>query len=171
MNTVWAYDENSGRYVIRNCRVMYANFEGAEQQYNQAGKRNFKLVIPEDLAEELKARGINVREMESREDDDERRFLVKIGVYPDADIRLESGRMLTKMHIPSSNKDEDDDGRMIDMEFRAGHVKNGECKMEFHVSRNTRITSASPYLRVDVMIIPVRKSSLLEEYEDDVLPM
>lgn len=165
----WIYDEDTGRYVVKNARIMFPNFQGAEQDYNQAGKRNFNLRIDKDLADELSERGVHVRFREARDESEEDQYLVKVGVYRDAEIRLLSGKAMTAVVI--SNDDHglptaDDQGKMVDSEFRKGHVKNGEIGLEFHVSKNTRVSTAAPYLRVDTMVIPIRKSRLLSEYED-----
>lgn len=165
-NVNWFYDDETGRYVMKGARILFPNFEGAEQDYNQAGKRNFRLQVPEDLAEEMKSRGIYVRERPPREDEDETQYLMKVGIYNDADIRFLSGRKMQP--LTPDNFD------LVDKEFRKGHVGNGDISVEFHVSRNTRVQTSSPYVRVDTMIIPIRKSRLLEdyaEYEDDDLPM
>ena len=167
-NTTWMYDEDTGRYIVKNARALFVNFEGAEQDYNMAGKRNFRLNIPQDLADDLKDRGVHVKLREARTDDEEDQYTVKIGVYRDADIRLLSGRNLTKMNIDNDNPD-NDDGEMIDNEFRKGHVMNGTISLEFHVSRNTRVMTSAPYARVDTMIIPIRKSRLLSEFEDEYI--
>lgn len=159
------YDEETGHYIVKGATVMFPNFAGDEQDFNPAGKRNFKLLLDQGLADELKSRGVNVRERPPRDEDDEPTYQVKIGVYGDADIRFLSGKAMTSMTI--DNHDEsNDDGPMIDREFRKGHVINGEINIEFHVSKNTKITSSAPYLRLDGAVIPVRKSRLMEEYED-----
>ena len=155
----WFYDEDTGRYVIKSsARILFPNFEGAEQDFNQAGKRNFRLQLTEDLAEEMRNRGVHVRMREGRDDEEDDQYLMKVGVYPDADIRLLSGKAMSS--IAPENL------AMIDREFRKGHIKNGEISLEFHVSKNTKVATSSPYVRVDTMIIPIRKSRLLEDYED-----
>jgi len=164
-NITWNYDNESGRYIIRNARILYANFQGEARGYNAAGKRNFKIIIPDDLAKELKQRGVFVTERESREFEGETEYLIKIGVYDDAEIRMISGRVITPMAIDSRNPD-NDDSKDIDGVFRSGHVRNGEIKLEFHVSVNTKVVGSSPYLRVDTVVIPIRKSRLLEELEE-----
>ena len=156
-NMTWKYDEDTGRYIVKGARILFPNFEGVEQDYNMKGKRNFRLQLDESLAEEIKSRGIYVRERESRDDTDERQFLMKVGVYNDADIRLLSGRAMTCLSP--------DTFKMVDREYKKGHVINGDIDLEFNISRNTRIASASPYVRLDTMIIPIRKSRLLEDYE------
>lgn len=165
-NVTWFYDEATGRYVMKGARILFPNFAGEEQDYNQAGKRNFRLQIPGDLADEMKSRGVYIRERPPREDEIESQYLMKVGIYNDADIRLLSGRKMQPLAV--------DDFDLVDKEFRKGHVGNGDISVEFHVSKNTRVATSSPYVRVDTMIIPIRKSRLLEdysEYEDDDLPM
>ena len=165
-NTTWIYDDETGRYIVKNARVSFVNFEGAEQDYNQAGKRNFRLTIPEDLADDLKDRGLHVKLREARNEDEEDQYSVKVGVYADADIRLLSGGRLNRMDIDNENPDRDC-GSLVDNEFRKGHAMNGSISLEFHISKNTRVMSSAPYARVDTIIIPIRKSRLLSEYEDD----
>lgn len=163
-NVTWFYDEETGRYVVKGARILFPNFEGAEQQYNQAGKRNFRLDLPEDLAEELKGRGVYVRERPNQ-DGDGSLYLVKIGIYQDADVRLLTGGNLSALSY--------DNFEMIDREFRKGHIINGQINLEFHISRNTRVANGSLYARLDTIVMPLRKSHLLAEYEsamEDDLP-
>ena len=165
----WTYDEDTGRYIVKNARILFPNFQGAEQDYNVAGKRNFNLQITKDLADELSERGVHVRFREARNDEEDDQYLCKVGVYRDAEIRLLSGKAMTRVLIENDDRGlptENDQGKMVDSEFRKGHIKNGEIGLEFHVSKNTRVASAAPYLRVDTMVVPIRKSRLLEEYED-----
>lgn len=165
-NMNWFYDDETGRYVVKGARILFPNFAGDEQDYNQAGKRNFRLQVTEDLAEEMKSRGVYIRERPPREDEDETQYLMKVGIYSDADIRLLSGRKMQPLTVDTFD--------LVDKEFRKGHVGNGDISVEFHVSKNTRVASSSPYVRADTIIIPIRKSRLLEdytEYEDDELPM
>ena len=165
-NMTWFYDEETGHYVVKGARILFPNFAGAEQDYNPAGKRNFRMQINQDLAEELRMRGISVREREGRDETEETQYLVKIGVYPSVDIRFLDGNKKSRMVIDNDDPD-NDDGILIDKEFSNGHVKNGEINVEFHVSKNTRVPNGSLYTRADVIIIPIRKSLLLEELDDE----
>lgn len=169
LDTKWFYDEDTGRYVVKNARMLFPNFQGAEQDYNQPGKRNFRLQLTEDLAEEMRNRGVHVRMREGRDETEDDQYLMKVGVYQDADIRLLSGKAKTRVILDNDDRGmptKDDQGKLIDSEFKKGHIKNGEIGIEFHVSKNTRVATSSPYVRVDTMIIPIRKSRLLEDYED-----
>jgi predicted metal-binding protein len=49
----YTYNENTGRYRIKKAEIWFPNFAGTQSQYNQAGKRNFKVAISEELASEL----------------------------------------------------------------------------------------------------------------------
>lgn len=152
------FDNESGHYIVKNARILFPNFAGEEQDYNAAGKRNFKLSVNKELADEMMERGVNVRIRPPREDGDEPQYLIKIGVYRDSDVRLMSGRAMTKLDY--------EDLDQVDSEFRKGHVKANDVQLEFHVSVNTKVRNSSPYLRLDVGIIPIGKSRLLEEYDN-----
>lgn len=157
-NMTWKYDEETGRYIIKGARILFPNFEGLEQDYNMAGRRNFRLSLNESLAEEMRSRGVYVREREGRTEDEERQYLTKVGVYRDADVRLLSGRAMTAL-TPDTFK-------MVDREYQKGHIINGDIDLEIHISKNTKVATSSPYVRLDTAIIPIRKSKLLEDYED-----
>lgn len=49
--------------------IIYRNFEGREGQYNREGSRNFSVVLPEDVADQMAADGWNVRCKVSKEED------------------------------------------------------------------------------------------------------
>ena len=156
MNTI--YDEITGHNIVKNARILFPNFSGEEQDYNQAGKRNFRLVIEKALADELEERGCNIHTRPARDETEEDQYTVKIGVYRDADVRLLSGKAMTVL--------DPEEYDMVDNEYRKGHVKNGEIGVEFHVSINNRVKNGSPYLRLDTIILPIGKSRLLEDYQD-----
>lgn len=166
-NFTWEYDESSRHYIVRNANLFFVNFQGAEQDYNQKGRRNFRLEVPDDLADEMANQGIYVRRRMRPLDDGSEvpQNLLKVSVYPDAKIRLRSNKAWTTVKIDNDDPGRDG-GAMLDREFSKGHVMNGEIELEFHVSRNTKIATASPYLRVDILHVPIRKSKLDEEYEE-----
>lgn len=59
---------NDGRILIEGAEILYRNFTGVEGEYNPPGSRNFCVVLPPDLEEQLKADGWNVRYEKVRED-------------------------------------------------------------------------------------------------------
>lgn len=56
--------------VLENARIIFRNFSGAEKDFNPAGRRNFSVVIDEELANVLRDDGWNVRPLRKRNPDD-----------------------------------------------------------------------------------------------------
>lgn len=184
-NVTFEYDSMSRHYIVRNTRILFANFTGVARRFNNEGRRNFHIVIPPEFIPEMEKRGINVHELPPRNDGDAPTYTVKISVYENADIKMVRGGEITEIKVVNGpNKETEDMAPLIDQEFAQGHVLNGHVNVEFHVSTNTQIQNDSNYLRVDVLILPIRKSKLNEELEqmmaqtsfddddeDDDLPM
>lgn len=173
----YEYDKYSRHYIVRGTRILFANFTGQARQYNNEGRRNFHIVVPEELAKEMENMGVYVHKLEPRNEGEDTTYTLKISVYEDADIRFISGRAMTNVVINNQDKSLDM-GPMVDKEFAKGRVMNGNIDIEFHVARNTKVPNSSPYLRVDLLFLPIRKSKLAEAYEnymdeeeDDDLPM
>lgn len=60
-----------GRVQIDNARITYKNFRGEGGKYNREGDRNFAVLIPnEEIADELKSEGWNVKIKPPREEGD-----------------------------------------------------------------------------------------------------
>lgn len=47
--------------AIENAKIFFLNFSGKEGQFNPAGRRNFCVEIPDDLASDLERSGWNVK--------------------------------------------------------------------------------------------------------------
>lgn len=61
-----------GIVEIDNARIVFRNFEGRQEQYNDKGDRNFAIVIPnKGIADELVAEGWNVKERPPRTPEDD----------------------------------------------------------------------------------------------------
>lgn len=154
----YSYNENTGRYRIRNAEIWFPNFAGEESQYNAKGKQNFKIAIDEELAEEFRDMGIRVSELRRRDDTEPQRYTVKIGVYGTSEMYLVCGSVKQPLNL--------DNCGVIDREFRNGYVRNGEVDVKFHVSVNNRLNPPAPYLRLDSAYFPIDKDEQSEEYAD-----
>jgi len=157
------YNESNGHYIIKDARIQWPNFEGREENFNAAGKRNFRLLIPEELYNELNDRGVYTRARPPRDETEETQYYVKVGVYPSSDVRIYSGKALNQLVADSDP--ERDQYKLVDAEYRKGHVEKAD--VEFHVSVNTKVPNSAPYVRLDTAIITVGRSQLLDDYEED----
>jgi len=59
-------------FMIEGAQVVFKNFAGEEGMYNEKGKRNFAVILPEDTAEQMLQDGWNVKRLKVREDDEDR---------------------------------------------------------------------------------------------------
>lgn len=68
-------------FKVDDARIMYRNFRGEARQYNNAGDRNFNLVLTEEQAEEFINAGFRVRVKPPRDGFEEplRTMTVKVG--------------------------------------------------------------------------------------------
>lgn len=61
---------NVSNIVMENARIIFRNFSGKEGQFNRPGKRNFCLIVNEDIASHLAEDGWNVKYLRPREEED-----------------------------------------------------------------------------------------------------
>jgi len=57
--------------LMEGVRIIFRNFTGKEGQYNREGDRNFGVILPPDVAEQMAADGWNVKYLKPREEDEE----------------------------------------------------------------------------------------------------
>lgn len=55
------------RFTIEGTRLMYPNFSGAPDKFNQTPKPNASVVVPPDMVRELTDRGFRIRHLDARE--------------------------------------------------------------------------------------------------------
>ena len=67
-------------FMVEDARIIFRNFAGKEGQYNREGDRNFAVVLPPDIAEEMLKDGWNVRYLAAREEGDEDTPYISIAV-------------------------------------------------------------------------------------------
>lgn len=56
--------------LMEDCRIVFRNFSGKEGKYNREGDRNFCVLLPDHLAEQLDEDGWNVKALKAREEGD-----------------------------------------------------------------------------------------------------
>jgi len=80
LNSVLTRDPR-GKPMIRDARIIWRNFAGAEKDYNPAGKRNVNLVLTEEMAEELtRVDGFNVKRKVARNPDEDDLLVLELKV-------------------------------------------------------------------------------------------
>lgn len=68
------------RLVLEDVTLLFPNFAGEKKQYNDKGKRNFNIVLPEELAEIMFDEGWNVKRLKPRDEDEIGTAFLKINV-------------------------------------------------------------------------------------------
>lgn len=65
---------------VENARIIFRNFAGKESRYNPKGKRNFCLIIDNDVAENLKDIGWNIKYLNPRDPDEVPQAYLQVAV-------------------------------------------------------------------------------------------
>lgn len=63
--------QNDGTVVIENARIIFRNFAGKESEYNREGDRNFGVILPDEIAQQMLADGWNVKRLKPSEEEQE----------------------------------------------------------------------------------------------------
>lgn len=67
-------------FMVEDARIIFRNFAGKEGPYNREGDRNFAVILPQDIAQQMLADGWNVRTLEAREEGDEETPYISVAV-------------------------------------------------------------------------------------------
>lgn len=82
--------------TLEDVRMLFKNFSGEARQYNNAGDRNFNVVVNAEQADMLRQEGFRVKELASRDDfDSEPTYVMKVKVsyrYSEPKVVLIAGR-------------------------------------------------------------------------------
>lgn len=70
----------SNNITIEGARIVFRNFEGKEGKFNTAGKRNFCVLLDDELAKTFKEDGWNIKWLEPREEGDEPQAYIQVAV-------------------------------------------------------------------------------------------
>lgn len=80
------------QFSVEETRIIFRNFAGKQTQFNSPGDRNFGLVLPPDLAEQLARDGWPVKTLAPRDESDVETYFVKVKVkyedYPPKIVML-----------------------------------------------------------------------------------
>lgn len=93
-------NQRVGNISIENARILFRNFAGKESKFNAKGKRNFCLLLDNDVAEELKDVGWNVKYLNPRDPEDPPQAYIQVAVAFDnfpPNIWMITGNKKTKL--------------------------------------------------------------------------
>ena len=93
-------NQRVGNISIENARILFRNFAGKESKFNAKGKRNFCLLLDNDVAEELKDIGWNVKYLNPKDPEDPPQAYIQVAVAFDnfpPNIWMITGNKKTKL--------------------------------------------------------------------------
>lgn len=67
-------------FMIEGAEIIFRNFAGNETQYNNAGNRNFAVILDHETAVKMLEDGWNVKYLPAREEEDEDKPYIKVAV-------------------------------------------------------------------------------------------
>ncbi len=82
--------------TIKNAKIGFRNFQGAEGKYNPAGNRNFCIFLPDDIAKEMEKDGWNIKWLDAYPDEPPQAIVsvrVNFGNYPPNIVVISDGKM------------------------------------------------------------------------------
>lgn len=142
--------------TIRNAKIIFRNFAGAEKAFNPKGRRNFSVIIDDaNLARQLMADGWNLKPLKKRDEDEDQRYhlsvAVNYGPYP-PQITLVCGRTKTSLDESTVQMIDWADIEKVDLTIRPREYEVGGRK------------GVKAYLKV--MYVTVQEDELAADYAD-----
>jgi hypothetical protein len=125
-DTTYSYEPRVGDNVdslkVEDARIIWRNFSGVEKQYNEAGHRNFNLVVTDkDLAEQMIHDGWNLKPRKNLPDDADPEWVMKVNVRFDfrpPDITMITSRSKVKLNENTVGTLDQADIRTLDLVIR-----------------------------------------------------
>lgn len=97
---------------IENARIIFRNFKGEPSQFNAKGDRNFCVILDKETAKLLSADGWNVKQLRSKEEDEEPEFYMQVKVNfngrPPKVVKIKRGKPIELDEDSVSNLDDAD---------------------------------------------------------------
>lgn len=94
-----AFNERIGNIQVENARLIFKNFSGKQTQFNPEGRRNFCLILEDNLAQQLMEDGWNVRQLKAKDDENPPYYIpvsVSFKIMP-PEINLISGKKMSQL--------------------------------------------------------------------------
>lgn len=147
---------------FENAEILFRNFRGLENDFNEAGKRNFCVIVPDEIADELNDEGWNIRVLKPRDEGDTPRHYMQVKVsYKNIPPKIWLIRGRHKTLLDEDTIDELDfaDIENVDLIIRPYHW-------------NTRSGASGIAGYVDKMYVTIQEDVFANKYdfEEEELP-
>lgn len=147
--------------IFEDAELLFRNFSGTENDYNQKGRRNFCVKLDEEKARQFMDEGWTVKPLKKKDPDDETFYKIKINVNFDSDyppeiymIRHKGGKMIKGHPLPASAVGQFDHAEIIKCDLVVS---------PYHNKKDPNHTTG--YLKT--AYITVREDPFAEMYADD----
>jgi len=147
------------RYIpeieLENARIIFKNFRGSAEKFNPEGKRNFSVIIPEEIEGKLIDDGWNIKHLTPREEDDTPTPYLQVAVsydYYPPNIYLISNGKKTLLGLD-----------MIDILDRA-EIENADIVITPYFWEMSNGSGVKAYLKE--MYVTIRTSRFADKYSD-----
>lgn len=147
--------ENNGEITIEDARIIFRNFEGRKEMYNEKGDRGFCVLLDEDAAKVLQNDGWKVKFLKPREEGDEPQAYLPVAVK----YGFKDPRVIILTRRGRTTLDEDTIGLVDAIDIEKVDLTVRPYNWEVRGERGVKA-----YLKVTY--IKVREDYLDEKYQD-----
>jgi len=156
-----------GTITIEDARVLFKNFEGRETKYNQAGSRNFCVVLDEKTAQDMIADGwTGVRTLKAKNEDEPDSWIVQVRVS----YKNKPARIVMISSKGRTELDEDTVDLLDDLDFKTADMIISPFNWTMPARGNIPATNGvSAYLRK--MFVTIEEDYLDLKYAEEEEPL
>lgn len=145
--------------TIENAQIIFRNFSGKPGQYNREGNRNFCVIVDEDVAEQLREDGWNVKEAKPRYEDDDTTYYIQVKVNFDSDrppkVIVSSNGVKTRMDEETIDALDSIDFQRVDLTINPYF---------WHVNGKSGVNGYLKTMLVEVALDPIEQALADEEF-------
>jgi len=124
---------------IEDAKLIFKNFAGRERKFNPAGKRNFSVVLDQDVAMQLMEDGWNIKQLAPRDPSDVPTYFLQVTVaynYHPPKVIVISGNTKTELDESQIDMIDDADIACADIVINPSHYEiNGKSGIKAYLKQ------------------------------------